>query len=76
MNKRWHSRTVLVLVLVLSTLGGIAQLGRGAGAQPARVAVVVEDNLDRDALHDLGEVAGGVVGRSSENIGALEVGMG
>ena len=35
MNERWQRRTVLALVLVVTMLGGLTQLGRGAGAQEA-----------------------------------------
>ena len=35
MNQPWNRRAVLVLVLVVTMLGGMAQLGRGAGAQEA-----------------------------------------
>ena len=35
MNERLHRRAVLALVLVVTMLGGLTQLGRGAGAQEA-----------------------------------------
>ena len=39
------------------------RLDRHAGPQEAGEPVGVEADLHRDALHDLGEIAGGVVGR-------------
>src|SRR6266478_6697533 len=44
-------------------LGVDGRLGRHARAQQAGELVVVEHDLHRHALHDLGEIAGGVVGR-------------
>src|ERR687893_2500489 len=35
MNQRWNRRAILALVLVITMLGGMAQLGRGASAQEA-----------------------------------------
>ena len=47
------------------------RLDRHAGAQqPASARAVVEHDLHRDALHDLGEVAGGVVGRQQRELEA------
>jgi len=38
MNEQWHRRAVLALVLVITMLGGMAQLGRVASAQEATPA--------------------------------------
>src|SRR5262245_1613948 len=51
-------------------LGVDGWLGRHARAQQALQAVVVEHDLHRHALHDLGEVAGGVVGRQQREFEA------
>src|SRR5271165_7308588 len=56
----------LAVVLALrqhGCLGVDGGFGRHAGAQQACQALVVEYDLDGNALHDLGEIAGGVVGR-------------
>src|SRR4051812_26275455 len=58
-------------VMATPLLPGVdRELGAHAGAERDAVGDVVEVNPHRHALHDLGEVAGGVVGREQAEASA------
>ena len=64
--RRFPASRSATTVDLVSTVGSADMPGR---SRPFR-SVVVEHDLDRHALHDLGEVAGGVVGRQQREFEA------
>src|SRR3990167_9311846 len=71
----FHSRTVIEresFAGVISAAAGIDTGGhRHAGTQPGNLRVaVIENDLDRYTLHDLGEIAGSVIGGQQAEFGA------